>query len=108
MINIKEQLIKHLGRIYINEDWDFIVCGHVSFDDDDDNQICLLIDGDVEEFLNKLDFEITNYRSTDIWSTIWYADGTWSEYVYDFENSYGYWERHICPKIPKYLHKEGE
>jgi len=105
MVNIKRELIAHLGRIYTNQDWDFIVCGHIILDEDNnDRNINLTIDGDVEEFIDKLDLDLSHFQASDIIGTIWYADGTWSEYVFDYEYVHGYWERHICPEIPKYLH----
>jgi len=102
MENIKEELIKHLGKIYTNQDWNFVVCGYISLDDEDYDRhyINLVIDSSVEEFLDTLDFEVDPYRKS-LKGTIWYADGTWSEYHVDVDRCYGYWERFVCPEIPE-------
>ena len=109
MENIKQTLIKHLGHLYDNKDWNFIVCAYMSYDDaySDTININLVIDGDVEKFLDELDFEIDSYR-TDLHGIIWYADGTWSRYCVDYDDCKGWWTRYVCPEIPKYLCKEGE
>jgi hypothetical protein len=111
MENIKEELIKHLGSIYTNQDWDFVVCGFISLYDkdygDDRHTISLPIDEDVQLFIDMLDFDIHPLREG-FESTIWYADGTWSEYIYDYEWGTGEWVKFVCPEIPKSLHKKGE
>jgi hypothetical protein len=109
MENIKKELIAHLGSIYTNQDWDFIVCGHIILDEDNhDRHINLIIDGDVVEFLDKLDLDISSSQACDIIGTIWFADGTWSEYVFDSDYSRGFWERHVSPEIPDSLWKKEE
>jgi len=109
MENIKQELIEHLGHLYDNQDWDFVVCGFVNHGDqwdDGDNIVRLVIDGDVNEFLNKLDIEISPLEYLE--GTIWYADGTWSEFINDYHWGGGRWVRFVCPEIPETLHKKGE
>lgn len=104
MENIKQTLIKHLGHIYNSQDWDFIVCAYMSYDDaySDAIDINLVIGGDVKKFIDELDFEIDPYR-TDLHGTIWYADGTWSKYCVDYDECEGSWTRYVCPEIPEHL-----
>jgi hypothetical protein len=107
--NIKKVLIEHLGAMYNNKDCAFIVCGFISLNDDDNDThtVRLIIDADIDEFLDKLDFDIHPLRES-FEGIIWYADGTWSEYIYDMEWGTGEWIRFACPEIPETLHKKGE
>jgi hypothetical protein len=54
------------------------------------------------EFLNKLDFEYdSGYGSQELFGTIWYEDGTWSDRgEYDGSEWYEY---HMCPEVPSEL-----
>jgi len=109
-VNVKQELINHLGSIYTIQNWDFVVCASISLDDDEDhdpNYINLTMDGDVQEFIDKLDMDIYSLRDG-FHGTIWYADSTWSEYIYDYEWGTGQWIRFVCPEIPDILRKEGD
>jgi hypothetical protein len=101
--NIKQVLIEHLGAMYNNKDCAFIVCGYISLDDEDydTHTISLVIDGDVQLFLDTLDFEVDAYRKC-LNGKIWYADGTWSEYHVDYDRCEGEWTRYVCPVIPEH------
>jgi len=109
MENIKEELIKHLDYVCNDRGFEFVVCGFVNDRDqwgDCDNIVHLVIDGDINEFLNKLDIEISPLESLE--GTIWYADGTWSEFINDYHWGGGQWIKFVCPKIPETLHKKEE
>ena len=59
-------------------------------------------DQDLEDFLNKLDFDYDDGFGTQyLYGNIWYTDGTWSErYEYDGSEC---WIHKSCPKIPDHL-----
>jgi hypothetical protein len=59
-------------------------------------------DQDLEDFLNKLDFDYDSGFGTQyLFGDIWYTDGTWSErYEYDGSEC---WIHKSCPKIPDHL-----
>jgi hypothetical protein len=59
-------------------------------------------DQDLEDFLNKLDFDYDSGFGTQyLYGNIWYTDGTWSErYEYDGSEC---WIHKSCPPIPEHL-----
>jgi hypothetical protein len=60
---------------------------------------------EVTYLLDALDFEYDeNSSSSKLRGTIWYTDGTWSEYI---NSEHAYWEYFKCPNVPKHL-KKGE
>lgn len=55
-----------------------------------------------EQFLHELDFEYDDgYGGQELFGTIWYADGTWSERG-EYDGS-EWWEHKLCPRIPDEL-----
>jgi hypothetical protein len=59
---------------------------------------------DWNNFLSKIDFVYdSGYGSQELFCTIWYADGTWSDRgEYDGSEWYQY---HKCPDIPDYIRR---
>ena len=59
---------------------------------------------DWNKFLADLNFEYNcGYGSQNLFGTIWYVDGTWSDRgEYDGSEWYDY---HVCPSIPKDLNR---
>lgn len=104
-MTIKNELLEHIN----NTNHDMILCAEVSYSDRDDDyedvHIYLHIDGNVNEFVNKLDINLDRIHALDI--TIWWKDGTWSTWERDFgDDRYNYWIHHARPDIPEYLNKE--
>ncbi len=57
---------------------------------------------DFEHFLFQLDFCYDNgYGFQELYGTIWYIDGTWSERA-EYDGS-EWWVHHSCPEIPEQL-----
>ena len=55
---------------------------------------------DWNEFLSKLDFMYdSGWGSQQIFATIWYVDGTWSDRG-EYDGSEWY-QHHVCPEIPE-------
>jgi len=60
-----------------------------------------------EHFVNELDFEYDDsYGSQELFGTIWYADGTWSDRG-EYDGS-EWWEYQSCPPIPDKLNPTKE
>ena len=97
MRNCRDELAEHVRKV--NRE---VLCAIVYNQD----QIATLPKGydflDVFDFCNALNFDYDNdYGSQEIFGTIWYIDGTWSdrrEY-----NGYEWWEHQECPTIPEIL-----
>jgi hypothetical protein len=102
-MNAKEEFIKHIGSRSV-------LCAHIQKGDDYDDQpsVFNLTTGwdseDWSKFLSDLNFEYdAGYGGQNLFGTIWYADGTWSDRgEYDGSEWYEY---HICPTIPKELNR---
>ena len=59
---------------------------------------------DWNKFLSDLDFEYdSGYGGQNLFGTIWYVDGTWSERG-EYDGS-EWWEYHQCPNIPGELNR---
>jgi len=95
MENIKELIQSHVDET----EYTSILCAQVIYEgeDYDDIIISLSIDGDISEFLDKLDFEKENY---DIKATIWWKNGAWSEYEATYDYCYWHWMYYKRPSIP--------
>jgi len=53
-------------------------------------------------FLNKLDYKYDDgYGEQNLFGTIWYTDGTWSDR--DEYDGNEWWQHHSCPEIPEIL-----
>lgn len=106
MINIKNIINEHRDNVLRER----ILCADVSYIVAcEDVNISLLIDGDVNEWLDRLDVH-TVHRVSDINATIWYVDGSWDTYEHDRSLGYyqDYWIHHSRPDIPEYLQNKGE
>ncbi len=104
MRNAKVEFINHIG------DKDRVLCATIQIgnDYDDNPSIFNLTTGwDIEDFnifINNLNIDYdSGYGSQNLFGTIWYKDGTWSDrYEYDGSES---WYYHICPNIPSELNR---
>lgn len=57
-----------------------------------------------DEFLSGLNFDYdSGYGGQELFGTIWYVDGTWSERG-EYDGS-EWWEHHVCPDIPTELNR---
>jgi hypothetical protein len=93
--------IKKLVQWHVDEaDYARILCAQVSYrgEDYEDVFISLQIDGDVSEFLDKLDFEKEKHN---IKATIWWKNGAWSEYEPGYDYCYWDWVCYKLPEIPE-------
>ena len=62
----------------------------------------LKIGGDVEAFLNSLDFDYdAGYGLQELFGCVWWEDGTWSDRG-EYDGS-EWWEHHKTPEIPEEL-----
>jgi len=105
-MNAREEFIRHIG---IRK----VLCAQIQhgedYSDDDKPVIFNLTTGSTEEdrtqFLNDLDFDYDNgYGGQNLFGTIWYEDGTWSERgEYDGSEWYVYRQ---CPQIPAELDRK--
>jgi hypothetical protein len=103
MENLKDLVNECIGHV----DRSRILSIDLSYDDDDRDTInvFLPINGDIIEFMNKIDFQIDPlWKGLDC--TVWYTDGSWSTYDITYDVYYGYWYYHKCPKLPEHLNKE--
>ena len=93
----KESLLKHIKDNKV----EYVQIRCVDYDNDSEKTI----QGELEEVLPLLDFEVEHYEILDfevehyeIFGTIWYTDGSWStrnEY-----NGVYYWEHLVRPIMP--------
>ena len=104
MENLKDLVNECIGHL----DRSRILCIDLSYDNDHDRgttNVFLPVNGDLVEFMNKIDFEMDPiWISLD--ATVWYDDGSWSTYDITYDVYYGYWYYHKCPKLPEHLNKE--
>jgi len=62
----------------------------------------LKIGGNLEEFLQALNFEYDNgYGGQNLFGIVWFTDGTWAERG-EYDGS-EWWEHRKCPEIPEGL-----
>jgi len=96
-LNAKLELIKHI------EDRDV---KYVSIRLDPHCRTGVIIEGSLDDVLDKLDFDYYNgYGGQELYGYIWYADGTWSS-----RQEYGgseWWEHNVCPELPESYKKAG-
>ena len=83
----KESLLKHIKDNKV----DYVQIRWVDYDNDAEETI----QGELEEVLPLLDFEVEHYE---IFGTIWYTDGSWS--VRNEYNDVYYWEHLNRPIMP--------
>ena len=103
--NAKQEFLNHINQNNVE-----VFCATIQKGDDygDDDEIIertfILTTGytqkDWNDFLSKLDFMYdSGYGGQEVFGTIWYKDGTWSERgEYDGSEWYEY---HKCPDIPE-------
>ena len=103
-MNAREEFIKHIGSRKV-------LCAQIQngedYIDEEPTTFNLTTGWGVEDwskFLTDLDFEYDcGYGGQNLFGTIWYADGTWSDRgEYDGSEWYEY---HVCPPIPKELNR---
>jgi hypothetical protein len=121
--NAKQEFLNHIGQKNSNLSGNSIrkvLCASIQKGDDygDDDEIIertfILTTGytqeDWIEFISKLDFMYdSGYGGQEVFGTIWYLDGTWSERR-EYDGS-EWWQYNECPEIPdslKRLDKERE
>ena len=109
--NAKQEFLNHIGQI--NTTFGIksrkVLCATIQKGDDygDDEEIIertfILTTGynqeDWNQFLSKLDFMYdSGYGGQEVFGTIWYVDGTWSERE-EYDGS-EWWRYQSCPDIP--------
>jgi hypothetical protein len=102
-MNAREEFIKHIGSRKV-------LCVGIQRGDYgyDESVVYNLTTGwdseDWSKFLSNLDFEYDcGYGGQNLFGTIWYADGTWSDRG-EYDGS-EWWEYHECPNIPAELNR---
>lgn len=89
-MNAKKELIKHIE----NREVEYVRVWQEDYDEKEN-----FIEGTLADVLPKLDFEYDNgYGGQELFGTIWYSDGTWSdrgEY-----NGSEWWAYRRCPPLP--------
>ena len=103
MRNAKGEFLNHISdRV--------VFCAQIQNGDDYDDSpsVFNLTTGwtkeDWNKFLSDLDFEYdSGYGGQNLFGTIWYVDGTWSERG-EYDGS-EWWEYNMCPNIPKELNR---
>ena len=114
--NAKQEFLTHIGQIRSNLtgiESRKVLCASIQQGDDyGDDEIIertfILTTGynqeDWNQFLSKLDFMYdSGYGGQEVFGTIWYVDGTWSERD-EYDGSEWYVHR-FCPQIPKELYR---
>ncbi len=92
MINAKEELLKHVGSRIIK-------CATLTKDASLFKLKCGYSESEYTEFLNNINFKYDNgFGGQNLYGTIWYTDGTWSERG-EYDGS-EWWEHRECPQIP--------
>ena len=92
-MNAKNEFLKHIGNRKV-------LCATIS-----DAKLGTAWDKEEWfEFLKLIDVEYDNgYGSQNLYGTIWYEDGTWSNRG-EYDGS-EWWYHNICPKIPDELNR---
>lgn len=112
--NAKLEFLSHIRSQFVPPIESNILCATIQKGDDygDDEEIIertfILTTGynqeDWNQFLSKLDFMYdSGYGGQEVFGTIWYVDGTWSERD-EYDGSEWYVHR-FCPQIPKELYR---
>jgi hypothetical protein len=103
-MNAKVEFLSHIGSRKV-------LCAKIQKGDDydDDSKVFNLTTGSTEEdrtqFLTDIDFNYdSGYGSQNLFGTIWYEDGTWSERG-EYDGS-EWWVHHECPNIPVELDRK--
>ena len=103
-MNAREEFLSHIGGRKV-------LCSKIQKGDDYDDHpsVFNLTTGwdaeDWSKFLSDIDFNYdSGYGGQNLFGTIWYADGTWSERG-EYDGS-EWWVHHECPQIPVELDRK--
>jgi hypothetical protein len=103
-MNARQEFINHVG-------FRKVLCAQIKHGDgyDDDSKVFNLTTGSTEEdrtqFLTDIDFNYdSGYGGQNLFGTIWYEDGTWSERG-EYDGS-EWWEHRERPQIPEELDRK--
>lgn len=98
-MNAKEELVRHIADNKIKSR---IIAMRISREinwDEREDAVSYDAGDDFEVAINHLDFEYdSGYGGQELYGTIWYEDGTWSER--DEYDGSEWWEYRSCPEIP--------
>lgn len=100
MENARQEFIEHVEQREIK-------CVTIKLEPWNDDSINRILpigynDSQFEVFLNSLDFSYdAGYGGQELYGTIWYKDGTWSERG-EYDGS-EWWAHKSCPEIPTEL-----
>ena len=105
--NAKQEFLKHISEWPGRE----VLCAQIQkgYDyDKEQSAVFNLTTGwtkeDWDSFLSDLDFEYdSGYGGQELFGTIWYVDGTWSERG-EYDGS-EWWQYQSCPNIPQELNR---
>lgn len=98
-MNAKKEFLKHIENRRV-------LCAYISVTDTVVKDYYILTTGYTNDeylnFLSEIDFEYdAGYGTQNLFGTIWYMDGTWSE-RYEYDGS-EWWENKKVPQIPDFL-----
>lgn len=104
MANAKEEFLGHIGNRKV-------LCAYINYQDfmletltKYNNLSVGHTEQEFADFVDGLDFQYdAGYGGQELFGTIWYADGTWSDRG-EYDGS-EWWEHHQCPQIPNSLSK---
>lgn len=110
--NAKQEFLLHTRQVSLQNPEAQILCCTITKGDDhsswEEEQKCTyqLTTGftkeEHEQFLDKIDFMYdSGYGGQELFGTIWYKDGTWSERG-EYDGS-EWWHYQMCPEIPPHL-----
>jgi hypothetical protein len=103
--NAKDEFLRHISNREV-------LCAQIQKGDDygydNNNPSFNLTTGWIKEdwdsFLSNLDFDYdSGYGAQELFGTIWYVDGTWSDRV-EYDGS-EWWQHQSCPNIPQELNR---
>lgn len=108
-MNAKQEFLQHIQRF----DQSGVLCAHIKFGGDwstpeDQREYYILTTGYTQEewqqFLSDIDKNYNSgYGSQNLFGTIWYNDGTWSNRG-EYDGS-EWWEYNQVPSIPEHLNR---
>ena len=107
--NAKQEFLKHISDVHVlNRE---VLCAQIQkgYDyDEEQSAVFNLTTGwtkeDWDSFIKDLDFEYdSGYGGQELFGTIWYTDGTWSERG-EYDGS-EWWQYQVCPNIPQELNR---
>lgn len=111
-MNAKQEFLQHIQRIQKRFDQFGVLCAQIKFGDwsnsEDQREYYILTTGYTQEewqqFLSDIDKNYNSgYGSQNLFGTIWYNDGTWSNRG-EYDGS-EWWEYNQVPAIPEHLNR---